>query len=223
MRSTYEDRPEKDTPLRVREALAEYGGHAPDGRPLWRLIFALNRRVRIAGVMTTMPKGVVPEDTDPLRTEEGVFWYARYGDVGWVLERWFPGYIWGTETEWNQERHGADGRTRMKAVYPRNGDYFFMGGPWRQMPAIEELKVAIRAQIRDEQTRPVNWGSYLRAEMIREELKLERDAVECEEHFAALGRQTVDPLMGSTSRAAQRLRNGLAVGIGGEDWYLGVA
>ena len=62
MQVTYENRPEKDTPPRVRAMLLSYGGRTPDGRPLWRLVKSGNRRVRIAGVMTTMPPGVVPED-----------------------------------------------------------------------------------------------------------------------------------------------------------------
>ena len=105
MQVTYENRPEKDTPPRVRRC-AEYGGRTPDGRPLWRPVKSGNRRVRIAGVMTTMPPGVVPEDAAPLRTEEGVFWVRRYGDAGWVLERWFPAATWGTEADWEAQRSG---------------------------------------------------------------------------------------------------------------------
>lgn len=224
MRTTYEDRPEKDTPQRVRQMLAEYGGRTPDRRPLWRLIMAANRRVRIAGVMTTMPHGVVPEETDPLRTEEGIFWIRRYAEArqGWVLERWFPGEIWGTERDWESQKSGADNRTRMRAAWPRNGDYFLMGGPWALMPTVEALKEQVRGYMREQQTRPVDWGSHLQAELAQEMLERERQAAEYEDTLAAIGRQTVDPLMGSTSRAAQRVRNSLAVGIGGEDWYLGV-
>jgi hypothetical protein len=203
--------------------LASYGGHTPDGRPLWRLVKAGNRRVRIAGVMTTMPRGVVPEDTAPLRTEEGTFWVRRYGNAGWVLERWFPASTWGTEADWEAERSGPDNRTRMRAAWPRNGDYFLMGGPWPQMPAAEVLKEAIRTQVRDQQTRPVDWGNYLKAELAGEMLERERQAAAYEDHLAMIGRQTISPLMGSASAAAQRVRNGLAVRIGGEDWYLGVA
>jgi len=202
--------------------LASYGGRTPDMRPLWRLVLAKNRRVRIAGVMTTMPRGVVPEDTEPLRTEEGVFWVKRYGDAGWVLERWFPADIWGTEAEWNAEKSGPDNRTQMRAAWPRNGDYFLMGGPWPQMPAAETLKEAIRVQVREEQTRPVDWANHLRAELAEEMLERERQAAAYEDYLAAIARQAVSPLMGSTSQAAQRTRNRLAVEIGGEDWYLGV-
>jgi hypothetical protein len=220
---TYEDRPEKDTPTRVREMLASYGGHTPDGRPLWRLVLAANRRVRIAGVMTTMPKGIVLENAAPLRTEEGVFWVQRYENAGWVLERWFPPETWGTETEWEMQKSGADNRTRMRAAWPRHGDYFLMGGPWPAMPGMEMLKQAIRAQVREQQTRPVDWSSHLRAELAQEMLERERQAAAYEDQLASVARQAVSPLMGSASQAAQRVRNGLAVQIGGEDWYLGVA
>lgn len=223
MQVTYENRPEKDTPPRVRAMLLSYGGRTPDGRPLWRLVKSGNRRVRIAGVMTTMPPGVVPEDAAPLRTEEGVFWVRRYGDAGWMLERWFPAATWGTEADWEAQRSGPDHRTRMRAAWPRNGDYFLMGGPWPAMPAAEALKEAIRAQIREEQTRPVDWGNYMRAELQQEMLEQERMAEEYEEQIVTVGRQAVGPLLGSVSQAAQRFRNGLAVTIGGEDWYLGAA
>lgn len=223
MQTTYEDRPEKDTPRRIREFLSDYGGRTPDGRALWRLVWARNRRVRVAGVMTTMPKGMVAEDAAPLRVEEGVFWIPRYGQAGWVLERWFPADAWGTEAEWNAERHGADGRTRMRAEWPRHGDYFLMGGPWERMPGEETLKEAIRAYIREQQTRPADWASHLKAQLDEELLARERAAAEYEDYLAALSRQAVDPLLGSTSAAAQRVRSRLAVEIGGEDWYLGVA
>jgi hypothetical protein len=223
MRTTYEDRPEKDTPSRVRAWLRSYGGCAPDGRPLWRLILARNRRVRISGVMTEMPTGAVDDDAAPLRTEEGTFWAKRYGDKGWVLERWFPGDVWGTEAEWEAQKSGADNRTRLRAAWPRNGDYFLMAGPWPQMPMLEEMRAAIRENLKEQQSRPVDWSSYARAEIAREMLERERQAAEHEDYLAGVGRQTVDCLMGSTTRAAQRVRNGLAEKIGGEDWYLGVA
>ena len=223
MQTTYEDRPEKDTPPRVRMMLAGYGGRTPDGRPLWRLVKAANRRVRISGVMTTMPQGIVAEDATPLRIEEGDFWERRYIDAGWVLERWFPPETWGTESEWREQKSGPDNRTQMRAAWPRNGDYFLMGGPWPSMPAEEDMKAAIRAQVRAQQERPVDWANYLRAALDSEMLERERQAQAYEEHAAMIGRQTALPLMGSVSQAAQRIRNRLAVEIGGEDWYLGVA
>ena len=223
MGTVYEDRPEKDTPPRVLALLMNYGGRTPDGRPLWRLVLAMNRRVRIAGVMTTMPQGVVPEDTAPLRTEEGVFWIPRYGNAGWVLERWFPPEVWGSQMEWEAERSGPDNRTRMRAAWPRHGEYFLMGGPWKMLPSADTLKAVIRAQIREEQTRPVDWGNHVRAELLQEMLEQERMAEEYEDQIAGIGRQAALPIMGSVSLAAQGVRNRLAEQIGGEDWYLGVA
>ena len=85
------------------------------------------------------------------------------------------------------------------------------------------MKAAIRAQVRAQQERPVDWANYLRAALDSEMLERERQAQTYEEHAAMIGRQTALPLMGSVSQAAQRIRNRLAVEIGGEDWYLGVA
>ena len=144
MQTTYEDRPEKDTPPRVRMMLAGYGGRTPDGRPLWRLVKAANRRVRISGVMTTMPQGIVAEDATPLRIEEGDFWERRYIDAGWVLERWFPPSSFGNKLQW-ESALSQDNVTPMMGPFPERGGYFMLsgGGPWPQIPLLEDVRESI--------------------------------------------------------------------------------
>ena len=219
----YEDRPEKDTPPRIRAMLRLYGGSTPDGGPLWRLILAQNKRVRAAGVMRTMPKTFVGDVPKPDKVEEGVFWLPRYKFSGWILERWFPASTWGSEMVYEQQRSGADNRTRMLAQFPRHGDYFMIpgAGPWPTIEAAGDIKAAIREYIRAEREKPNDWNAYLRGELALEMVERERLAAEYEERMAAVSRGQVSPVLGSISRAAQSVRNKIAIEIGGDDWHLG--
>lgn len=229
----YEDRPELDTPPRVRAMLRLYGGSTPDGGPLWRLILAQNKRIRAAGVMRTM--GQQPADQwhgerlhvevpKPERIEEGVFWIPRYKFTGWILERWFPATAWGTQHDWEAQIDGADGRTRMmQAEWPRHGDYFMIpgAGPWQTIEAAGDLKAAIRAYIQAEREKPVDWDAYLKGELALEMSEREQLATEYENRMAQVSRSAVSPVLGSMSHAAQRVRNQIAREIGGDDWHLG--
>ncbi len=217
----YEDRPEKDTPPNIRRMLREYGGLTPDGGPLWRMILSGNKRVRAAGVMRTIARGCQDDLPTPERVEEGVFWIRRYRFDGWILERWFPGGTWGTEADWEMQRGGADGRTRMRAAWPRHGDYFMLAGPWPTIEAAGDLKAAIRQYNRQETLKPRDFAAYLRSELMLEMLERDREAQDAERMAACAVREEVSPMLGSISLSAQRARNQVAVAIGGEDWHLG--
>lgn len=221
----YEDRPEKDTPMTVRLMLRAYGGLTPDGGPLWRLILASNKRIRIAGVMTTVPRGWNEDVPVYERREEGVFWVPRYRQTeGWILERWFAGGAWGTEADWNSHRSGADGRTQMMASpFPRHGDYYMLEGPWPTIEAAGDLKACIRAYMKQEANKPVDWNAYIRAELAEEMRAREERAEEYEQAVAGGMRIEVNPLFGSLSGAAQRVRNRIAHEVGGDDWHLGAS
>lgn len=217
----YEDRPELDTPPSIRAMLHAYGGSTPDGRPLWRLILASNKRVRAAGVRRTMPKDFVGDVPRPDKIEEGVFWMRRYKFDGWILERWFPAEIWGSEEVWRSHKSGADHRMQMLAAWPRQGDYFMLAGPWPTVEAAGDLKEHIRAYMRQEQFKPVNWANEVKAELAMEMAERERAAWDYENRMAAISRGEVSPVLGSLSLAAQRMRDRIAVNIGGPDWHLG--
>lgn len=203
--------------------LREYGGMTPDGRPLWRLIRASNKRIRAAGVMRTLAKGCDSDTPVFDRIEEGVFWVPRYRFDGWILERWFPGPIWGTEEDWSTNTAGADGQTRMMPAWPRHGDYYMLAGPWRTIEAAGDLKVAIRENMRSMAARPKDWEGFLRQQMAEERLEREHEVEEFERAALAASRGEAMPLLGSLSAAAQRVRNGIAEAIGGPDWHLGAA
>jgi hypothetical protein len=227
----HEDRPEMETPPRVRALLSLYGGRTPDGRPLWRLILAQFKRLRVEGVMRTMPKTVTERwqngalRTDipsPDKVEEGVFWVPRYKFTGWILERWFPGDAWGSEDLYSSQRSGADGRSRMMAGWPRNGDYFMLNGPWPTIDAAGDLKQHIREYMLDEREKPTDWSAHLRGELASEVWERDRVAAEYEDHLSTVARSEVDPILGSISHAAQQVRDQVAREVGGgEDFQLG--
>lgn len=225
-----EDRPEMETPARVRAMLRAYGGATPDGRPLWRLILAQAKRLRVEGVMRTMPKDTHEEWSGgslevavpaPDRVEEGVFHVPRYKFKGWILERWFPASAWGSEEFYDAQRHGADGRTRMMQAAPRAGDYFMLDGPWPTIEAAGDLRVRVREWMRQEIEKPKDWAAYLQGELAEEAYERARLCSEYESEMLAISRSMAGPVLASLSRAAQQFRNQVAIGIGrGEDFQL---
>jgi hypothetical protein len=166
-------------------------------------------------------QGLEVEAAQPDRIEEGVFWVPRYKYNGWILERWFPGEAWGSEELFASQRSGADGRTRMLAAWPRNGDYFMLKGPWPTIDAAGDLKQHIREYMIQERDKPTDWAAALRGEMALEMAERDRLAFAYEDRLAAVARGEVDPVLGSISNAAQRVRNQIARDIsGGEDFHL---
>lgn len=212
----YEDRPEKDTPDWIRAELADYGGRSPDGQPIWRLVLMQNCRIRCFGTLNhladgldveTMAETARPTDISPVRVEEGEFWVQRYRGEGWILQRWYPPHCWGSREKWEGER-AKDGRTRMLARYPAQGDYMMMpAGPWKTIAEAGDLKAAIRCYNAQQRRNPVNWENLMLAQLAWEQNSRQQKAEAYAEEVSAQHREGIDHVLRSVSPSAQAFRN----------------
>ncbi len=210
----YEDRPEKDTPEWIREELREYGGLSPDGQPIWRLVLARNCRVHCFGTMNhisqnieELPDDARPTDLVPDRIEQGEFWVPRYDVEGWILQRWYPSFVWGSREKWESER-SSDGRTRLMASYPQRGDYMMMPcGPWKTIAEAGDLKAAIRCYNMQQRRNPANWDNHMRAMLAFEEQARQKKVDDYAAEIAAQHALVLAGTLRTVSQSAQEFRN----------------
>lgn len=196
--------------------LLEYGGMTPvDDRPIWRLVLAQNCRIRCFGWMNHIAAGTdlqaleKPEDLVPERIEEGEFWIPRTRVKGWILQRWFAASVWGTREAWESQK-ARDGKTRLLAAWPANGDYLMMYGPWDSIEAAGDLRAAIREYNKARTLNPVNWDNYEAAMIVREAQERQEMADRYAEELEATQRSEVAPILRSVSTAAQEYRDAVA-------------
>lgn len=215
----YEDRPDKDTPGHINEQLREYGGLSPDGQPIWQLVLAVNCRIRCRGTMNHMvdgfkasevPETALPTDTVPVRIEEGEFWVPRYKVRGWILRRWYPASVWGSEEKWSSEK-AKDGRTRLLAAFPRRGDYMMMPcGPWKTIAEAGDLKAAIRCYNVQQRRNPERWDLHMEAMLAFEAQERQMLADQYAAEIVAQHREGLSGMLRSASTAAQEFRNAVS-------------
>lgn len=155
--------PLKDTPKNVTAKLALWGGKNPYGLPNWRIILAENHLVQRAGEWFEFEQDEKQAEFSHLRSEDGqhgctvqtqeikpnevragMFLVPKWPVRGWILERWFPASCYGTRESWEAEK-SWDGATPMMGPFPERGEYFMPsgGGPWREIPPLEELRRVI--------------------------------------------------------------------------------
>lgn len=213
----YEDRPEKDTPDWIQAELREYGGLSPDGQPIWRLVLARNCRIRCFGTMNhvaqdieALPDDARPTDVVPDRIEEGEFWVPRYDIEGWILQRWYPSFVWGSREKWESEK-SRDGRTRLMAAYPQRGDYMMMPcGPWNSIAEAGDLKAAIRCYNVQQRRNPANWDNHMKGMLAFEEQARQKKVDDYAEEIAAQHRLVLAGTLRTVSKSAQEFRNVVA-------------
>lgn len=213
----YEDRPEKDTPEWIQAELREYGGLSPDGQPIWRLVLARNCRIHCFGTMNhlsqdieALPDDAKPTDVVPDRIEEGEFWVPRYDLAGWILQRWYPAFVWGSREKWEGEK-SRDGRTRLMASYPQHGDYMMMPcGPWKSIAEAGDLKAAIRCYNVQQRRNPANWDNHMKGMLAFEEQARQKKVDDYAEEIAAQHRLVLAGTLRTVSKSAQEFRNVVA-------------
>lgn len=207
----YDDRPERNTPERIKAQLREYGGLTPHGWPVWRFVLAQNCRVRCFGQRNHIAPGIklsesiYPGELLVERVEEGAFWVPRYRTKGWILQRWFPPHVWGTKEAWEAYR-AQDGTTKLLAAYPAYGDYRMLCGPWRSIDEAGDLPTAIRTYNLQQKRMPRNVEAFLRAEAVIEQHERQEEVDAYAETLEDAQRLQVAEVLRTVSRSADQFR-----------------
>jgi hypothetical protein len=132
----------------------------------------------------------------------------RYPHQGWILERWMPPHMWGTEDQWRQQK-SEDG-TPMMGPFPKEGDYFMICGPFPKIPEWGDMENAIANYECQQRLRPENFAAAI-AQAIKDEKDLQEKKVQrFEEELEQRRKSDLLPVMKSGSLAAQRFRQTLA-------------
>ena len=212
----------KDIPAGLRGEITRYGGLNPFGRPFWRVVWAENVREQCFGTMSRMPRVEGSIDMAEVANleaqsfESGEFWLPRYANQGAILERWFPGSTWGSREDWEQEL-AADGITPLKGPWPRQGDYFMVGeGFYPSMPTVGFWKQQISEEIYRMNHAPVDPATHLQNLLyVQRAQEAARRAAFLEE-VNHIHRGTVEPMLATVGRTAQRLRDEVWADMGME-------
>ena len=211
----YDNRPERDTPERIKEMLVDYGGRTPFGWPVWRFVLAQNCRIKCFGQKNHIVQGVKlsevkhAEELLVERIEEGAFWIPRYRSKGWILERWFSPSIWGTREAWESKR-ANDGTTRLFAAYPAHGDYRMLCGPWKSIEEAGDLPTAIRTYNLQQRRMPTNVDAFMRAEAVIEAHERELEIEAYAETLEDAQRLQVSDVLRTVSKSADQFRSVVA-------------
>lgn len=212
----------RDVPAEIRREITRYGGMNPFRMPAWRVVWAQNVREQSFGTMRHMPhinadlEMVDIAALEPERFESGELWIPRYSQPGAILERWFPASTWGSQSDWESEL-AEDGETRLKGEWPRHGDYFMVGDGFNaEMQPVGFWKEEIQRELRRQANAPTDPATYLsnclHVQQANEEARREAFLYEVNQ----IHRGTVEPMLATVGRTAQRLRDSLAAEIGFE-------
>lgn len=208
--------PTRDTPRRLTAELSRYGGLNPFGTLNWRVVLAQNVREQTFGTMRNMPVlnaddvDDVPE-VEPESFSSGELWVPRYDKEGWILERWFPDYAWGSQGDWEHET-SQDGVTRLKGAFPRQGDYYMVNeGFHAAMPDADFWKSEIQKCLRDQEAMPGNPATVLGRNLYMHRTKQELREEAYREEVNRIHRSVVDPMLATIGRTAQLVRDGIRV------------
>lgn len=148
-------------PKETLEYLKRIAGMNPYGEPILRLCVAEDRYTKAGGAFTDWEQGSSLQDrggygdpehigegvvelrrtsAQPLRTVVEVREVKKYpGLEGWILERWYPASMYGSEQDWLS--HKKDG-VPLLGPYPSEGDYEMIAGPEKHFPSHTALALA---------------------------------------------------------------------------------
>lgn len=213
----YGDTADQATPRSTRRLLLDYGGKTPTGMPMWRLVKAGDCRILCQGEMHHFPRGVELDiNIRPNRIEGGRFLLPRYRDItptDWILQKWFPPWIWGSAVDWKGTR-AMDGNTAMFVQeFPSAGDYYMLAGPWTTVEAAGDLRIAISLYLRREREKPKDIEAAILVRMAEEKAE-QQQKLEWLEREITRAEQALDPVWKSTGRAAQQAREEAAAAMG---------
>lgn len=207
----------RDIPLELRREITRYGGMNPHCLPAWRVVWAQNVREQTFGGMRHMPRVSADADLtdiEPERYESGEIWVPRYAEKGAILERWFPGSTWGSQSDW-EEAAGLDGVSRLKGDFPRQGDYYMIGDAfYPEMPPIGFWKEQIQKELRRQANAPVDPATYLSVCLYLERMGQQARREAFTEEVNHVHRGTVEPMLATVGTTAQKVREELLTEFG---------
>ena len=209
----------RGVPRELAKEITRYGGLNPHGAPLWRVVWAENVREQSFGQMRHMPRLSADCDLDmsgvePERFESGEFWLPKYSGRGAILERWFPPSVWGSCWEWEQEL-AEDGVTRLKGEWPRHGEYNMVSEEfYPTMLSADFWKQEIQKELRRQENAPTDPATYLATLLYVERAAAAARAEAFLEEVNHIHRSTVEPLLATVGRTAQRVRDELMAEMG---------
>lgn len=124
-----------------------------------------------------------------------------YGYEGFVLEKWKPGHIYGSCSEWEGFRFKGES---LLGPYPQYGDYEYCAGPTPYMLTEAQIEEAIRFDMKQIDERPASPKQRVLMLLQRRELALQKRKRERKNMLETLMKD--GPLGG--------LRNRLSLGAG---------
>lgn len=216
--------PNTDAPLAIRRLVKNLAGVNPYGKPNWRVCLAQNVRATRGGVFHTMPNGdaalvgvgpkgeMYHEKVRPTRITSGYMEVPRYPHRGWIMERWMPVHLWGSEESWCAHR-GADG-TPMMGKFPKQGEYWMINGPFVKLPDWGDMENAIAHYECTQRLKPADLAMALKMQIKHELEEQVARLMRFEEELEQYRKSEILPVLRSTSLSAQGIRNELQKAVG---------
>jgi hypothetical protein len=223
--------PNRDAPIEIRKLIDRIAGLNPYGKPQWRVCLAQHVMKKCGGVfhnlenvrsmltqgpsrMMFLPNGqrvMVPGKKYYKkvgdRVTTGFMEVPKYPQKGWIIERWFPPHLFGTERDWAAQK-SEDG-SRMMGPFPKQGDYFMLSGPFEKMPGWGDIENSIRHWECEQRLRPADLAGAIQQQMRDEEADRQRRLQAFEDELEQMRKSELLPMLKSTSLAAQRYRQEL--------------
>jgi hypothetical protein len=211
-----------EAPRAVQTAIRQFGGTNRYGRPIWRVVLAQDQIVKRGGIFIERGEGDIqtikfePQPgggykqvyvpVPPKSVRNGVLEVPKYPVRGWILERWWPPHMFGDKETWERLK-GQDGFTPLMGPFPSEGDYWFHGGPWEQIPQTGDILNAIAMWEKGIAEYPADFEAYLNSQ-IREQQDAEEKAYQrLVNELEKYCKSEIAPIFNSTSLEAQRVRN----------------
>jgi hypothetical protein len=167
-------------PEDIQQALIRFGGKTPHGEPMYRLVIAESVYQKSGGrwhdwdasLSLAERGGMVCDMSDsgefrgihslhrPIRVVDEIREVQKYPHMqGWLLERWLPAYMFGSQEAWyrmtakveelTEDHHGqtinklTDTGLPILGPYPERGDYMLVAGPRADVIGVGELQEVI--------------------------------------------------------------------------------
>lgn len=144
-------------PKSTRDFLLRVGGKNVLGEPMYRAVHSTTRYMKQGGLWKKWARGatiqerggmvldetsglMLPSHLRPESTVLEVKEVLKYAHLeGWVLERWCPAYMYGSQENWNRYVVPLT-EVPLLGPYPADGDYEFASGPSKAIPEISRLR-----------------------------------------------------------------------------------